>query len=322
MANLATWGQVLDYTTRHKKTWKLDHGPSKTVQINADHFTKWATRGCKIKDIDQGLINDYIEHLGEWLSGTTIIKCTVAVSTALNYCIDCGQIATPSKDLAWINRDARYKFQTASANERDKVWISEADCDRFYHVAKVCDEHDLADTIWLSCYTGLSWHEWSQLQVRDLLLGNPSPAILIGKRASFKTKVGSRSRVITLDPGGAAYERLYPMLCKRVAGLEEHPKLPIFDAWQNSDAHRTVWNRVRAVAGIEPKFTPNCGRHTCLTWLAINDVHPQKASQIAGHSKIETTLTYYTHLGQEHLGQALARIGTPLSPELKALLAS
>ena len=40
MANLAPWGLVLDYTTRHKKTWKLDHGPSKTVQINADHFTK------------------------------------------------------------------------------------------------------------------------------------------------------------------------------------------------------------------------------------------------------------------------------------------
>ena len=326
---LATWGQIVDYTIKYKAEWKVTHQPSYVVRNNSGHFTKWSggTRGFKVKDIKQDVINRYIDYLDNdrELSNTTIKKCTVAVSTALNYCVKSGKLPIPNRELPWVTKDWNYKFDTRPDNDNDRVWISVADCDHFYQVAKACGEDDLADTIWLSCYTGLSWHEWSQLQVRDIDLNRPIPAILIGKRCDFKTKNGSRPRIISLEPGTPVFERVYPILRRRIEGLEDHPKLNIFDAWQNDDAHRRVWNRIRDLTNIKPygvgRFTPNCARHTCLTWLALGNAHCSKVQDIAGHANPETSMKYYIHLGEEHLAKELGRIGTPLTQELQALSA-
>ena len=65
---------------------------------------------------------------------------------------------------------------------------------------------------------------------------------------------------------------------------------------------------MRNFAGIDPRFNPYCCRHTFITWLANADVHPKKAMALAGHSQMDTTLLYYTHVADDQLAEAMSRL--------------
>lgn len=46
-------------------------------------------------------------------------------------------------------------------------------------------------------------------------------------------------------------------------------------------------------------------RHTFLTMLALNGVHPKKMQELAGHNDAQTTMQIYTHVNLEAKRQAV-----------------
>lgn len=316
MADFLTWGQALDYTIRYKDTWKVTHPPSKTVRINANHATQFWSRGQRIADIDQGAIDelktDYCYGIHNH-TNTTVKKIIASVQTCLNYCIDRSKIEPGDpRHQSHFNYQGRYSFDTVKNNKVERTVLTPAEIDHLHACAKTCNEHVLAEAIWLATYTCTSHHEWSQIQPRDLVLGVPTPYIKIGRRPDFKVKRGCRARDIYIPKDSASGDRLLPMLTKYAEDLKDHPTLPIWGDFLDKETLRRKFSYVRDYAGFDPTFTPNCLRHTGITWMAWNDVHPEKTRQIAGHSQISTTIGYYTHIDHNQLAEAQSRIGTRL----------
>lgn len=317
MAEFLTWGQALDYTIKYKDEWKIDHPPSQTVRINADHATQFWSRGMRISDINQGAIDelktDYCRALKNH-SDTTVKKVIQAVQTCLNYCVTRGKVVPGDpRHQAHFTQQGRFKFDTVPNNKTDRVICTPAQIDHLYNCALVFNEHLFAETIWLATYTMTSYHEWSQLQPRDLVLDVPTPYIKIGGRRDFKLKKGCRARDIYIPADSAIGDRLLPLLTKYAEEMREHQKVPIWgDYFDDARRYLDRFRRIRDYAGIDPKFTPNCCRHSGITWMAWNDVHPEKARLIAGHSQISTTLEYYTHIDHNQLAEAQSRVGMRL----------
>ena len=314
MANFITYGQCLDYTMKYRDTWTEDHPGqgSKTSRINATHLIKYKSRGLKVKDITQGLIDEMkheycIAQLDH--TNTTIRKIIKATQTALNHCIDAGKLAPQDTRNAWIDHKGRFSFKAPKNNQVDRVVLTPDQVMHFAECARSCNKHELADTILLSCYTGMGWEEWSQLQVRDVEIGVPIPNIKIGHRSSFTVKTPARRRVLPILPGTDAASVLLPILTKQIEACERQPDMLLFgDYWATDDHYRHEFARIRNYAEIDPRFNPYCCRHTFITWLANADVHPKKAMVLAGHSQMETTLQYYTHVADDQLAEAMSRL--------------
>ena len=313
MSHFLTYGQCFDYTTKYRETWTTAYGKgARTAQINGSHIMEFRSRGLKVKQINQGLIDemkiDYCFALKDH-TNTTIRKIIKAIQTVLNHCIDAGQLPPQNTKEAWINHSGRFAFKAPKNNKVDRVVLTPAQVTHFAECARSLGMDEMADSILLSCYSGMGWDEWSQLQVRDVEVGAPIPNIKIGMRKDFSTKTDARPRVIPLLPGTPASELLLPILHKQIELCERQPNMLLFgDYWTDAGQHRDQFKRVGNYAGISPKFTPYCCRHTFITWLANNDVHPSKAQKLAGHSQIETTLNYYTHVADDQLANAMSRL--------------
>ena len=314
MSNLLTYGQCFDYTCKFRDTWTDKHPGqgSKTARINASHLIKYKSRGLKIKDITQGLI-DEMKH--EYCIGqhdhtnTTIRKIIKAIQTALNHCIEAGKVPMQDPNLAWINHKGHFAFKAPKNNKVDRLVLTPDQVMHFYECARSLGKDELADSILLACYTGMGWDEWSQLQVRDVELGVPVPNIKIGFRPSFTVKREARQRVIPLLPGTDAARLLLPILNKQIEACEHQPNMLLFgDYWSDDEQHRNEFKRIRDYAGLDERILPYSCRHTHISWLAKWDVHPAKSKKLAGHSHIDTTMNYYTHVMEDDLVDAVSRL--------------
>ena len=68
---------------------------------------------------------------------------------------------------------------------------------------------------------------------------------------------------------------------------------------------RSNWDKYIRMCNFNQKFTPYTTRHTFITRLAEKNVNPKVAMELAGHSVIETTLTYYTKSSSTVLQNAI-----------------
>ena len=314
MANFLTYGQCFDYTCQYRDTWTDDHPGegSKTARINATHLIKYKSRGLKIKDINQGLIDEMkhqycygtLDH-----TNTTVRKIIKAIQTVLNHCIEAGKVPMQDPNLAWINYKGQFSFKAPKNNKVDRVIMTEAQVKHFVECARSLGKDVLADTILLSCYTSMGWDEFSQLQVQDVELGVPIPKIYIGRRKDFTVKTDARIRHIPLPPGTDQAKLLIPILHKQIEACEHQPNMLLFgDYWTNDEQHRDQFKAVRDYAGLDPRILPYNCRHTNISWLAKWDVHPKKAKQLAGHKLTDTTMNYYTHVTDDDLVDAVSRL--------------
>lgn len=314
MANFLTYGQCFDYTCQYRDTWTDDHPGegSKTARINASHLIHYKSRGLKVKDINQGLI-DEMKH--QYCYGvkdhtnTTVRKIIKAIQTVLNHCIDAGKLPMQNPSLAWVNHKGHFAFNAPKNNVVDRIVMTEQQVAHFADCARALGKDELADTILLSCYTGLGWDEFSQLQVQDIELGTPIPYIGVGMRKTFTVKRDARKRKIPLPPDSAQAKLLLPILRKHIEACEHQPDMPLFgDYWSDDEQHRNQFKAVRDYAGLDSRILPYNCRHTYLSWLAKWDVHPMKAKKLGGHSHIDTTMNYYTHVMEDDLVEAVSRL--------------
>jgi integrase len=65
------------------------------------------------------------------------------------------------------------------------------------------------------------------------------------------------------------------------------------------------WKKYIAMCNFNNHFTPYTTRHTYITRLAESNQSPKVVMELAGHSCIETTMTYYTKSSSKLLNQAI-----------------
>ena len=68
---------------------------------------------------------------------------------------------------------------------------------------------------------------------------------------------------------------------------------------------RCNWDKYIRMCNFNKHFTPYTTRHTFITRLAEKNVNPKVTMELAGHSVIETTLTYYTKSSSQVLYNAM-----------------
>ena len=331
--------ECLDYTHQYLPTWRDDHGSehSKNIRSMYKHLFEYKKNpGLRVMDINQTLLDEMmIDHCRAMYdhSNLYIGKIFTVIQTALNFCIDKDKIdrfsaemilkhgrSAPGRQDGWITQQGKYAFIKPNPEKREVEILTYAQVDHWVASCRQWGYDLIGDTIYLMCYTGMGYGEWSQLQARDIDLHGQVPTIHIGRRSDFRLKRGARARKIYISPNSPQYQRLMPILTKHMNGLEDHPTALVFgDYWGDDDAHRRQFNQTRAVAGIPSTFTPYCCRHLYGTWSAMEDVHPEKTARNMGHSQYSTTKKYYTHMPEEQLVEANSRIGVPLPPELAAV---
>ena len=62
----------------------------------------------------------------------------------------------------------------------------------------------------------------------------------------------------------------------------------------SASSRRSNWHKHIAKCNFNKHFTPYTTRHTYITRLAEAEVSPKVVMEMAGHTCIETTMTYYT----------------------------
>ena len=68
------------------------------------------------------------------------------------------------------------------------------------------------------------------------------------------------------------------------------------------------WEKIIRRCNFNAHFTPYTTRHTFITLLAEANVNPKVAMELAGHTRIETTLTYYTKSSDKVLQNAISSL--------------
>jgi integrase len=75
-----------------------------------------------------------------------------------------------------------------------------------------------------------------------------------------------------------------------------------------ASSRRNNWERMISMCDFNQKFTPYCTRHTWITRLAEQESNPKTVMDMAGHTCIETTLTYYAKTQSPVLSKAIQNL--------------
>lgn len=306
MTRIQTIGQAVDHTLSKKDTWINGNG-RKPATINCNHFMRLQGRSFPVKRIDQDTMDTVRDLLWqEDSSNGKINRVTTAVQTALNFCLSRGLLPKLDNTLSWVSPLGRYSFEMLPENKHIRPIFTKAQVDHMARAAvDIFNREDLADTILVSAYTGMGWDEYSQLRPCDLYLSERIPFIQVGGRPGFTVKRKSRIRQIPLQ--GEQYDRVMPVLSRRLEDAKDGNLLLFGDDWTDDDQHRRAFNRVRDYIGASSQLTPYCLRHSFCSWLIKADVQITKVQKLMGHSQITTTMNYI-HIGPDDLANAVGRL--------------
>ena len=98
-------------------------------------------------------------------------------------------------------------------------------------------------------------------------------------------------------------QRCIEIAKRRLKDAQARPDRKVFPT--SATQRRSNWEKYIRMCNFNQKFTPYTTRHTFITRLAEKNVNPKVAMELAGHSVIETTLTYYTKSSSTVLNNAI-----------------
>lgn len=180
------------------------------------------------------------------------------------------------KSWRWTDSPIGERIKMLPMNNARHVYLTP---DEVTQIADCCDLQAARDAILLTAYTGLRKGELFSLDAGNVRDG----CIVLG----VETKTG-RPRVIPLPEEAQAIAESLP--------------LPI-----TPDVLRKEWERARKLAGFENVRFHDL-RHTYASWLVQAGAPLRAVQDLLGHSTITMTQRY-SHLGTEHLRQAVSLIG-------------
>jgi integrase len=98
-------------------------------------------------------------------------------------------------------------------------------------------------------------------------------------------------------------QRMYEIAKRRRKDAIQRPDRKVFPS--SASSRRCNWDKHIKSCNFNKHFTPYTTRHTFITRLAEANVNPKVAMELAGHSVIETTMTYYTKSSNKLLVNAM-----------------
>jgi len=307
MQRLRTIGQVFDYTFNNLESWDHNHEGRKTNVTNSNKFIDIHGRSLQISKIKQPTMDVVKTVLRERddASNRTVNLCVGTTQVALNFCLGRGLIPWPDPRELFIKSN-RYSFPMLEVKRVDKPIFSKEQVIHMYEYGLRLSKslgalyQNVAETILLSAFTGISWSEFIQLQSCDIHLDARIPYIEVGGRRNFTLKRMVRKRKIPLANDSAM---LIPILKRRMEDVEHSVDYQLFgDDWisrgkQGQDQHRRIFESITNDLNLShdargEKRTPYCLRHSFCTWSLRDGKCIETTSQLMGHSNLNTTRRY------------------------------
>jgi integrase len=97
--------------------------------------------------------------------------------------------------------------------------------------------------------------------------------------------------------------RMLEIAKRQIKNAKARPDRKVFPT--SATQRRNNWDKYIRMCNFNQNFTPYTTRHTFITRLAEKNVNPKVTMELAGHSCIETTLTYYTKSSSQVLYNAM-----------------
>jgi len=307
MERLRTIGQVFDYTFNNLETWDHNHAGRAPNVTNSNKFIDIHGRSLQVSKINQATMDVVKKVLRERddASNRTVNLCVGTAQVAMNFCLGRGLIPWPDPRELFIKSN-RYCFPMLEIKRVDKPIFSKEQVIHMYEYGLRLSKslgalyQNVAETILLSAFTGISWSEYVQLQSCDIHLDARIPYISVGGRRNFKLKREVRKRQIPLAGDSAM---LIPILKRRMEDVEYSVGYHLFgDDWTSGykygiDRHRRIFESITNDLNLTyddrgEKRTPYCLRHSFCTWSLRDGKCIETTSRLMGHSNINTTRRY------------------------------
>ena len=194
-----------------------------------------------------------------------------------------------------INPDARVKnmgiVDLPRGQSQRKPAFTDREQEQFLQLIEKCGDQEWYDT-W-------AWAFDSGMRHDGELDSFPIDNVDFGRKTiTFwrpKTKTWSLETPLT--------QRQLDILARRRKIASERKDRKVFPSTAGS--RTSNWKKYIAMCNFNKHFTPYTTRHTYITRLAESNQSPKVVMELAGHSCIETTMTYYTKSSSKLLNQAI-----------------
>ena len=178
-------------------------------------------------------------------------------------------------------------------------------------------------------FTGLRYGEVAALKVSDLTLAGPTPKVVVtkslkdieGRLEVGPTKTGTM-RSVGLVAG--LRDDLVAMLTDE--GRLNDPDEYVFQMLLGGPMRLNNWrsrvfDKAKALAGIDASVHPHTLRHTFASFCAANGITLLDTSRLLGHANIKITADTYSHVFPNHLHEQIAQLDNVYAnkPELQVV---
>ena len=291
----ATVMDAIEFTVKDRKC-----APS-TAKTNAAGYKSWKVyhEKTKIKDVTQGLINEWRDDLfrDRDLMPRTYNLYKGTIQMALNHCIKTGKLSRLDKDVPWSS-GGEYAFETLDMFKVERPTLEKEQVLQMAETARTLTYGDLGDAILFSAFTGCGWGEFSQIKACDVHMEANVPYVSIGTdRSDFQLKRWCRARRVRMNPEADSGKFLIPIISRRLEEARHDPDICLFgDSWSHVRRFQEQFRTVRSYLWpAKERLTAYCLRHSFCTWLIKAGLDITTVSRMMGHANIKQTMTYVHH---------------------------
>ena len=197
--------------------------------------------------------------------------------------------------LGYLVRSPAAEIKLIRVVQKDRAAFTKEQIEKLLNAI---DDKQFKDFVLFSYYTGCRLGEVLNLEWSDIDYENM--VVKVRNKEDWTTKTG-KIRYIPISDG-------LDILLKSMENTGGY----LFHKYKsNQKLFRQViqekFRHYRKIAGISEKLTYHCLRHTFITNLVNSNVHINYIKELAGHSKLETTLRYI-HVSTDNLRSAVNSI--------------
>lgn len=286
------WHDIIDNKTIEKANGDLDEDTYRRYLLARDAF--YEATGYDENTPAQNVELQDLHRLQQHLRSKGRKQSTIH-----QYHAKCKAAFTLAFNRGKIKSNPYSQFKMDKGEKKEIIWLTTKELaaltKKDFSTARLRKVRDL---FLFQCYSGLSYGDMKELEVRDYQ-ENEKGQIFIEKR---RKKTGVRFLSMVLAEG------------KRI--LEEYDyELPIL-ANQNYNAYL---KEVQDICGLDKVLTTHVGRKTYVCYLYQKQVGIEVIATIVGHTTCYTTLKYYAKMDKQTIFKELRKrhVANERKPETK-----
>lgn len=251
---------------------------------------KYGRRDYLLKDLKGDFLDefDYFLKTEFHFRQNTINKFTQRTRKVVNYAVTCN----------YLQKDPFMSFHPKPYN-KEVVFLTEEELKKLRRYRFADEKLTLIrDFFIFCCYTGLAYHEMSELRYEHIQKGFDGKEWIMMKRE----KTG---KPISIP--------LLPIASEIIERYRDEKRGYVLPHYCNQVINRYL-KEIASIVGIRKTLTHHIARKTfASTVLLYNDVPMEIVSKLLGHASVKTTEQYYGKVVQSKVSQVMANLGNKLS---------